>query len=95
MIEEVKQLVAQEKDEIRKQFKAQIKGVFGSYARGDYHADSDLDILVDFDVGANLFDLVGIQQFLEDNLGCKVDVVSRRALREEIRDTVLNEMVSL
>ena len=47
MIEELKRIVAEEKDEIRRQYKAQIKAVFGSYARGDFHADSDLDLLVD------------------------------------------------
>ena len=91
MIEEVRKIVAEDKDEIRKQFKA----IFGSYARGDNHADSDLDLLVDMEHGADLFDLVGLQQFLEDRLGCKVDVVSKRALRKEIRATVLNKMISL
>ena len=95
MIEEVRKIVAKDKDEIRKQFKAEIKAIFGSYARGDNNADSDLDLLVDFDKGADLFDLVGVQLFFEDRLGCKVDVVSKRGLREEIRVTVLNEMISL
>ncbi len=95
MIEEIRKIVAEDKDEIRKQFKAEIKAIFGSYARGDNNADSDLDLLVDLEHGADLFDLVGLQQFLEDRLGCKVDVVSKRALREEIRSTVLNEMISL
>lgn len=95
MIEEIRKIVAEDKDEIRKQFKAEIKAIFGSYARGDNNADSDLDLLVDLEHGADLFDLVGLQQFLEDRLGCKVDVVSKRALRKEIRATVLNEMISL
>ena len=48
---------------------------------------------VDFDDGADLFDLVGLQQFLEEKLSCKVDLVSRRSLREELRTSVLNEMI--
>ena len=95
MVEEVKKLVAEEKNEIRQQFKAEIKAVFGSYARGDNHADSDLDLLVDLDAGANLFDLVGLQFFLEDKLGCKVDLVPQRSLRKELRATVFSEMISL
>ena len=95
MIEALKKIVAEEKDEIRKQYKAQIKAVFGSYARGDFHADSDLDLLVDVDAGATLFDLVGLQQFLEDRLGCKVDIGTENPLREEIRASVLNEMIRL
>ena len=95
MIEKVKKIVVEEKDEIRQQYKAEIKAVFGSYARGDFHADSDLDLLVDVDAGATLLDLVGLQQFLEDRLGCKVDVVTRRSLREEIRASVYNDMIRL
>ena len=71
MIEEVKRIVAEEKDEIRQQYKAQIKAVFGSYARGDFHADSDLDLLVDFDEGVNLFDMIGLEQFWRTNSGVK------------------------
>ena len=76
-------------------FKTGSKGILGSNARGDFHADSDLDLLADFDEGANLLDLIGLQQFLEEKLGCKVDLVSRRSLREELRTSVLNEMINL
>lgn len=95
MIEKIKKVVAEEKEEIRSQYKAEIKAVFGSYARGDFHADSDLDLLVDVDAGATLLDLVGLQQFLEDRLGCKVDVVTRRSLREELRAAVFSEVIYL
>ena len=57
MIAEIQSTIAAAKDEIRRRYRAEIKGIFGSYARGDFHADSDLDLLVDFDEGANLFDL--------------------------------------
>ena len=95
MIAEIQSTIAEAKDEIRDRYKAEIKGIFGSYARGDFHADSDLDLFVDFDEGANLFNLVGLQQFLEEKLECKVDLVSRRSLREELRAAVLDEMISL
>ncbi len=67
MIDEVKKIVAKEKDEIRKQFKTEIIGIFGSYARGDNNPDSDLDLLIDLDASATLFDLVGVQLFLKIN----------------------------
>lgn len=95
MIEALKKIVAEEKDEIRMQYKAQIVAVFGSYARGDFHADSDLDLLVDMDPGATLFDLVGLQHFLENRLRCKVDVGTRNSLREEIRAAVFSEAIYL
>ena len=94
MIEQVKKVVTEEKDEIRRQYKAKVKGIFGSHVRGEAHADSDVDLLVDFDEGVNLFDMIGLEQFLEDKLGCKVDVVPRNSLREELRSAVFSEMIS-
>ncbi len=95
MIEALKKIIAKENDQIRQQYKAQIVAVFGSHARGDFHADSDLDLLVDMDPGASLFDLVGLQHFLENRLGCKVDVGTRNSLREEIRESVFSEAIYL
>ena len=90
---DIQKTLAESKDEIRREYKAEIQGIFGSYARGDFHADSDLDLLVDFDAGAGLFKAIGLQHFLEDRFGCKVDVVTRRALREEMHDSVYRDMV--
>ena len=83
MIDNFKKTIVAAKDEIHQKYKAEIKGIFGSYTRGDFHADSDIDLLVDFDDGAGLMDYVNLQQFLEDRLECKVDVVSRLSCREE------------
>jgi len=68
-------------------------GVFGSVVRGEQKQESDIDVLVDFEDNADLFDLVGLGLFLEEKLGRKVDVVPKKALRKEIRDSVLREVV--
>ena len=82
--------------ETRKQYKAEVIGIFGSYVRGEQKMRSDLDVLVKFYEGATLFDLVGLTIFLEEKLGIKkVDVVPYDALREEIKDRVLKEAVYL
>ena len=83
MIENLRTTIVEMKDVIRQKYKAEIKGIFGSYVRSDFHADSDLDLLVDFDDGADLMDHVNLQRFLEDRLECKIDVVSRHSCREE------------
>ena len=93
MIEKVRKIVTEKKDEIRRQYKAKVKGIFGSHVRGEAHPDSDVDLLVDFDEGVNLFDMIGLEQFLEDKLGCKVDVVPRSSLRTELRSSVFSEMI--
>jgi len=57
--------------EIRKQYKAEVIGIFGSYVRGEQKKKRDLDVLVKFYEGATLFDLVGLTIFLEEKLGIK------------------------
>lgn len=54
--------------------------VFGSLARGDYTAVSDVDLLVDLDPEVTLFSLSRMRRELSDALGVDVDVVSSRAL---------------
>jgi predicted nucleotidyltransferase len=81
------------KSEIRDNYKAEIIGIFGSYARGEQNKYSDVDILVRFYEGATLFDLVGLSDLLEDKLKIKVDVVSERALRPELKNQILKEVV--
>lgn len=74
-------------------YKVKEIGVFGSVVRGEQDKESDIDVLVDFQEDADLLDLVGLGLFLEEQLGRKVDVVPRKALRKEIRDAVLQEVV--
>ncbi|MBN1444195.1 MAG: nucleotidyltransferase family protein [Planctomycetes bacterium] len=69
--------------------------LFGSVARGDADARSDVDFLVDMEPGRSLFDLGGLQYELERLLGRGVDVVTERGLKARIRDRVLREAVSL
>ena len=83
------------KSVITEQYKAKNLELFGSYIRGEQAETSDIDILVDFKDGADLFDLIGLAQFLEEKLQRKVDVVPKRALRPELRDEVFKEAVSV
>ena len=83
------------KAEIQSKYRVKEIGVFGAVARGEQGGASDIDVLVDFQEGASLFDLVGLALFLEERLGRKVDVVSKSALREELREAVLREVAIL
>jgi predicted nucleotidyltransferase len=83
------------KPQIMARFKAKRIALFGSFVRGEQSATSDIDILVEFDEGADLFDLIGLSLALEEELQRKVDVVPRRALRQELREFVLQEAVPL
>jgi predicted nucleotidyltransferase len=69
--------------------------LFGSAARGDERAGSDLDFLVEMEEGRSLVDHVALKQDLEDLLDCEVDVVTEGALHSQIREQVLREAVSV
>ena len=69
--------------------------VFGSTARGDRDAESDVDFLVDMEEGRTLLDLSGFLLDLEEILGCEVDVATEKGLKTRIRDRVLKEAVPL
>lgn len=94
-LSEVLAILRELRDEARQRYRAEIVGVFGSYARDEAHRRSDLDVLVRFLEGASLFDLVGLADFLEENLGLRVDVVSERAIRPELRERILSEVVRI
>lgn len=83
------------KPEIQARYKVKEIGLFGSFVRGEQSETSDIDILVDFAEGADLFDLVGLSLFLEGRLQRKVDVVSKSAVREELRERVFKEVATL
>ena len=69
--------------------------VFGSVARRQDDADSDIDFLVEMEPGRSLFDLGGLLMDLEQILNTKVDVVTERGLKERIRNRVLSEAIPL
>ena len=69
--------------------------VFGSVARGDATASSDVDFLVDLDEDRGLFDLGGLLMDLQELLGCEVDVVTEAGMRSRVSERVLCDAVDL
>ena len=69
--------------------------VFGSVARGEADAESDIDLLVDVEPGRTLFDLSELLMDLQELLGLNVDIVTEKGLNSRIRQRVINEAVPL
>jgi predicted nucleotidyltransferase len=74
-------------------FGVQSLALFGSIARDQASEQSDVDILVDFDGPATFDRYMGLKIYLEELLGRRVDLVTRRGLREELRPTVEREAI--
>ena len=98
----VKQMILN-KQEILKDLeenKEQIKGygvkkigLFGSYIRNEQRERSDIDILVEFEKEKITFDnYIHLKFFLEDLLGCKIDLVIRDDLKRRLKPYILKEV---
>jgi predicted nucleotidyltransferase len=90
---EILELLRSLKDELRERYHVRGIALFGSYAREEQGEGSDIDVLVAFTSDADLFDFIGLSQYLEENLGLSVDVVPETALRPEIRSQVSRDLL--
>jgi len=73
-------ILKKQKQELKKKYPISELALFGSYARGDNHEKSDIDILVDFD-GRIGIEFISLAHELEDILHAKVDLVSRKGIK--------------
>ncbi|NCN25094.1 hypothetical protein COT94_00710 [Candidatus Falkowbacteria bacterium CG10_big_fil_rev_8_21_14_0_10_37_14] len=80
---------------ILKQQGVKSASLFGSFARGEATAKSDIDLLIDFGKGKTLFDLAGLKFTLEDAMGREVDLVTKAALRPAIKTYVMKDLVKI
>ena len=94
-VSEIIKTLASLKIEVKNRFKAELRGVFGSFARSEANPDSDIDILVEFLPSANLFDMAELTLFLEEKLHRSVDLVPESGIRQELRQSILQEVVAL
>ena len=67
--------------------------VFGSVARGEATEKSDVDLLVDFAETPSLFEFARLRRALTELLGRQVDLVTRPALKPQLRDHILAEAI--
>lgn len=89
------QRLAQAKPWLQQRFGVTRLALFGSTARDEAGADSDVDVLVAFDGAANAERYFGVQFYLEDVLGRPVDLVTDKALRPELKPFVEAEALDV
>ena len=94
-LKQIQSILASSKAELRKRYKVRELGIFGSYSRGEQKKTSDVDILVKFNPNATLFDFVGLRNYLEEKLKIKVDVVSERGIRPELRNNIIKGVLKV
>jgi predicted nucleotidyltransferase len=94
--EEILKVLREHQLTLRRRFAVRRLALFGSLARDEATATSDVDVLVDFDRPITLFDLVAVRQYLEKALGVsKVDVVPRDCVYPEFVQGIVEEAVDV
>jgi predicted nucleotidyltransferase len=91
--QELLRKLAASKAYLAREFGVTELALFGSAARGEATADSDVDVLVSFDGPATSARYFGVQFYLEDRLGLPIDLVTDKALRRELRPSVEREAI--
>jgi len=92
-IEEIKQILAQNRELLMQYYNVKEIGIFGSYVRNEQRKNSDLDILVEFAEPIGLFKFMDLEEYLKSLLSIKIDLVSKKALKPYIGKYILEEVV--
>ena len=86
-------LLNQHRDELLKRFGAKHLALFGSAARDEMRADSDIDVLVEFEGRATFDGYVGLKDYLEDIFGAKVDLATEAMIKPRLRRHIEKDLL--
>jgi len=89
----VLQTLKQKNAEMAKQFGVKSLLLFGSVARNEANAASDVDLLVEFNRPVGYFGLFALQDYLEKLLGCPVDLGTPESLKPYVREHIMGELI--
>jgi predicted nucleotidyltransferase len=87
------QQLAERKAEISERFDVKSLAVFGSVVHDTANVNSDIDILVEYYNAPGLFRFFDLKQYLEKLTGREVDLVTKKALKKQLRDKILSEAI--
>ena len=94
-LEEIRNIINLQMEDLKQKYYVKEIGIFGSYVRGEQDDESDLDVLVEFEKPIGLFKFLELEEYLQETLGVKVDLVSRKALKPNIGKYILEDVIML
>ncbi len=94
-LDEIRAIITQYRDVLAEKYGVAVVGVFGSCVQGKARRGSDIDLLAEILRPISLLEIVGAELYLSELLGTKVDLVPKSDVREELRETIFREAVSL
>jgi hypothetical protein len=91
--DEVLKLLTQHKPELIQRFGITDLALFGSTARDEAQEGSDIDLVVDFEGRSTAKRYFGVQFYLEDLLGCQIDLVQKDVIRSELKPYIEKDLI--
>lgn len=91
--DEVIRIIAEHRDVLHSRYNVTSLSLFGSVARDESHAESDVDILVTFSEIPGIFTFIKLKEHLQTILSRPVDLVTMNALRKQLRERILKESI--
>ena len=87
--------ITQNKKLFREKYHITSIGLFGSYARGDQKASSDIDLLIEFEEDTqDLYDLkLQLKDFFKNKFGIETDICREKYIKPRVKNTILKETV--
>ena len=92
-LHEIECILRDQKPILRQKFRVKEIGIFGSFVRGEQKDTSDLDLLIDFEEPIGLIRYVGLQNYLSDKIGERVDLITKSGIKPRIRGNILKEVI--
>lgn len=92
---DVRSLLGPHLPELTQRYHIKSLRLFGSYVRGEQKKTSDIDLLIDFKQTPTLFELMDLEEELEEILHAEVDLVTEKSLRGEIGHRITREAVAV
>ena len=92
-IADIKSIIEKHRETLSKQYSVKDIGVFGSYVKNKQNAGSDIDILVEFNEIPDLIKFIELENYLEDLLKIKVDLVEKSSIRPQLKKNILQKVV--
>ncbi|OGI03542.1 MAG: hypothetical protein A2104_04080 [Candidatus Melainabacteria bacterium GWF2_32_7] len=94
-IEDIKNIIHSHEAVLQDKYKTVKFYLFGSYARGEQTAKSDIDLLVELEESISMFKFLDLEEDLEKIFGKKIDLGTPDSLKPYIKDSILKESITL
>ncbi|MDR4498503.1 MAG: nucleotidyltransferase family protein [Candidatus Scalindua sp.] len=91
-LSEIKKIIQQHREELKKNYAVKEIGIFGSCARGEQNEKSDIDILIELEKPVGFVKFLKLEKYLSLLLEAKVEIVTKKALKPYIGRQILREV---